>query len=328
MIKILFIKLGALGDVINTLPLAVALKDNADVTIDWLVAPLSLPLVENHKAIDRAIVFDKNNLSKSLPDVIRKIRKSKYDIILDLQRTLKSGFFTMIAKGGRKIGFDKARCKEMTGILPFERIKPNNPESHMLDQYLEFATHLGYSDISAVWDIPDFNEPTIQLPEKYIILNTGATKAANKWLPESFAELSDKLFNSKQIRCVLTGGPEDTAFSDKIFELSKSKPINLTGKTSIGELSEIIKTAIAVVSCDTGPMHLSVANNTKTIALFGPSNPYRTGPYRGIVIKKQIDCSPCNKKICADTKCMAMITPDNVLEQILKTNNCNTVQTR
>jgi len=318
MMKILFIKLGALGDVINTLPLAVALKKNADISIDWLVAPLSLPLVKNHWAVNTAIVFDKKNLSNSLPDVLSKIKSQEYDIVLDLQRTFKSGLFTLFSKGNRKIGFDKARCKEMTWVLPFERIKPENPESHMLDQYLEFASYLGFEMTDPVWDIPSFNKPDELLPENYVILNTGATKSANKWLPESYAKLSDKIFSKKKFRCILTGGPEDTTFSNKIVKLSTSSPINLAGKTSVGELSEIIKNAAVVISCDTGPMHLSVANGTKTIALFGPSNAERTGPYKGIVIKKKVDCSPCNKKNCSEPECMKLITVEDVFQQLEK----------
>lgn len=317
--KVLFIKLGALGDVINTLPLAIALKKNMmDVTIDWLIAPLSLPLVDNHWAVDRTILFEKNNLSESLPDVLKKINRTRYDIVFDLQRTLKSGLFTLLSGGERKIGFDKKRCKEMTWLFPFERIPSNNPETHMLEQYLEFAEHLGISDISPVWDIPVFKKPSTPLPEKYIVLNTGATKAANKWLPEAFAELADKLYNTRSIKCILTGGPEDKSFSGKIISIAQSGPIDLTGKTSVGELSEVIKDAEAVVSCDTGPMHLAIANGTKTIALFGPSNPERTGPYKGTVIQKPASCSPCNKKECDNPICMKQITADDVFDALVK----------
>ncbi len=314
--KILFIKLGALGDVINTLPLAVTLKENMNASIHWLVAPLSYPLVKNHVAVDKVILFDKNNFKSSFKSVRNEFKETRYDLILDLQRTLKSGIFTMLAKGERKIGFDKSRCKEMTWLFPFERIEASDPLAHMLDQYLEFAKHLGVNTPEPSWHLPVFGKRPENLPEEYIVLNIGATKPANKWIPENFALLSDMLFKEKNIPCVLTGGPEDTTFADDILSFSKNKPLNLTGKTSVGELSEVIKGARVTISCDTGPMHLAVANNKHIIALFGPSNPDRTGPYKGIVIKKETSCSPCNKKECIAPECMEQITPADVLEHI------------
>ena len=314
--KILFIKLGALGDVINTLPLAVTLKENMNASIHWLVAPLSYPLVKNHSAVDKVIQFDKNNFKNSFKSVRNEFKETRYDLVLDLQRTLKSGLFTILAKGDRKIGFDKNRCKEMTWLFPFERIESSAPQTHMLDQYLEFAKHLGVNTPEPTWQLPVFGKRPENLPDDYIVLNIGATKPANKWTPKNFAIVADMLSKEKNIRCILTGGPEDTSFADEILSFSEVKPLNLTGKTTVGELSEVIKGALVTISCDTGPMHLAVANNRKIIALFGPSNPDRTGPYKGIVIKKSITCSPCNNKECVAPECMEQITPANVLEQI------------
>ncbi len=320
---ILFIKLGALGDVINTLPLAVALKKQLNARIHWLVAPLSLPIVKNHKAVDSVILFDKNNLKSSFKDVRRQLQETRFDIALDLQRTLKSGTFTFLANAERKIGFDKNRCKELTWIFPFERIKANNSRVHMLEQYMEFALHLG-ADFSykPEWGIPVFGEKPETLPEKYIVLNIGATKNANKWMPEYFAELNDTIYEEFGVQSVLTGGPEDVLFSEVIVSLSRTTILNYTGKTTIGELTELLRSAMYTISCDTGPMHMSVAVGTKTIGLFGPSTPERTGPYMSQVIQKKIECSPCNKKECEikdfkQPECMKLITPEDVIKKII-----------
>ncbi len=320
---ILFIKLGALGDVINTLPLAVVLKKQLNARIHWLVAPLSMPLVRNHKAVDRVILFDKNNLKSSFKNVRRKLKETRFDIALDLQRTLKSGAFTFLANAERKIGFDKKRCKEMTWLFPFERIKANNPSVHMLEQYMEFALHLGADfGTKPEWEIPVFGEKPETLPEKFIVLNIGATKEANKWMPEYFAELNDAVYETFGVQSVLTGGPEDVLFSEEIVTLCKTKILNFTGKTTIGVLTELLRNAMYTISCDTGPMHMSVAVGTKTIGLFGPSAPERTGPYKSQVIQKNIACSPCNKKECEimefiQPECMKLITPEDVIKKII-----------
>ena len=98
--------------------------------------------------------------------------------------------------------------------------------------------------------------------------------------------------------------------------MANCKIIDLCSKTSLKQLVVIIDNARCVISCDTGPMHLATALQTKVVALFGPSDPQRTGPFRGTVIQKKISCSPCNKKECENPMCMDNIHPEHVMEKI------------
>ncbi|MBC2703072.1 glycosyltransferase family 9 protein [Desulfobacula sp.] len=314
--KILIVKLGALGDVINTFPLAVNLKEKLECEIHWLVAPLSYLLVVNHSCVDKAILFDRKHTIKSLRHVLQQIRMDAYDITFDLQRTLKSGFFALAANSRRRIGFDKKRCKEMSWLFPFERIKSSDPEKHMLDQYLEFSAHLDLRCDHIQWKIPRTETTISGIPKKYLVLNIGATKSANQWSPYHFANLIDAIDNELNIPCILTGGPQDRQPAKIIMSESACPVVDLTGKTSVPELVEVLANAVCTISCDTGPMHLAKALNTKVVALFGPSNPERTGPYHGVVIKKDVDCSPCNQKQCRDPFCMDAIKPSDVMAQL------------
>lgn len=314
--QILIVKLGALGDVINTLPLAVQLKAHLGARITWLVEPLSFPLVAEHPAVDRAILFEKKQWRQSLRSVITALRAQEFDLILDLQRIWKSGLFCLAARGRRRIGFDRRRCKELTWLLPFERIRPREPERHMLLQYLEFAEHLGVVDPAFRWEIPVSGAHPFDLPERYLVLNIGATKPANKWTVAGFAGLSDMVRNHYGVTSILTGGREDQPMASAIRQHAAGKIIDLTGRTTISELKEVLAGAAAAVSCDTGPMHLAVAVGTKVIALFGPANPRRTGPFQGEVIQKQLPCVPCNRRTCSDPVCMSSITPAEVMEKL------------
>ncbi len=313
---ILFIKLGALGDVINTLPLAVNLKKHFNARIHWLIEPLSYPLVSNHTCVDRTILFDKYRWRTSLGEVRRQVRKIRYDVTLDLQRILKSGLLSMMANTGRRIGFDKKRCKEMTWIFPFERIPPADPGKHMLSQYQEFAHYLGVSNFHVRWDIPVAGKGFADLPAEYIVLNIGATKSANKWYPDRFASLAETVMKRYNVPAVITGGPEDRQGAEQIRAAANCEIVDLVGKTSLKDLIEVLNGSKAVVSCDTGPMHLAVALGKEVIALFGPANPRRTGPFRGRVIQKYLDCSPCNLKRCKDRACMDAISAGDVMERI------------
>ncbi len=317
--KILIVKLGALGDVINTFPLAVILKEKLQCEIHWLVAPLSYPLVADHDCVDRAILFDKNQGLGSVKEVLMQIRDQEpYDIAFDLQRILKSGFFVLASKSRRKIGFDKTRCKELSWLFPFERISQEDPQRHMLDQYLEFADHLQIPYNNIQWKIPKKNISMPVLPKQYLVLNIGATKPVNQWNPKNFATLIDEVEKTIKIPCVLTGGPEDKVSAEIIKSKINGTVIDLCGKTTLYELVHILSNAFGTISCDTGPMHLSIALNTRVIALFGPSNPGRTGPYKGIVIKEKPDCSPCNKKYYSNPSCMDKISVADVMHQLEK----------
>jgi len=315
---ILFVKLGALGDVINTLPLALSLKKHLNAKITWLVEPLSMPIVKGHPAVDEVILFDKKNWKASLPEVIKKLRQGRFDMALDLQRILKSGFLTLASRADRKIGFDKQRCKESTWLFPFERTAPSDPGKHMVYQYMDIARHLGIDDPEIKWDIPLTGNIPFSLPEKYIVLNIGATKKANLWAGDNFSTLASMIWEKFGVASVLTGGKEDMDAANTIERCSSDSVINLAGKTSINELKEVIAGAKAVVSCDTGPMHLAVALGSLVVALFGPSDPRRTGPLYGEVIQKKLDCIPCNRRLCEDPKCMREIMPADVMEKLEK----------
>ncbi|MDY0359921.1 MAG: glycosyltransferase family 9 protein [Desulforegulaceae bacterium] len=315
--KILIVKLGALGDVINTFPLAIHLKDKINAEITWITEPLSYPLVKKHNSVSNAVLFDKKNKLKSFGTIYKFLKSEKFDLVLDLQRILKSAFFTLNSNAQRKITFNKKRCKELTWLLNYEKIPEKDHETnHMLDQYLEFSSYLGIDPPKIInWDIPRF-ESTISLPEKYVVLNTGATKPANKWFEKSFSKLSDLIYQNTEFTPVLTGGPEDLDFSEKICEQCINKPLNFTGKTSLGELVEILGNAQFLISSDTGPMHLGVALGVKTAGLFGPSNPVRTGPYYGkIITKNNFSCLNCGKKYCKTRQCMD-IDPEKVFKAV------------
>lgn len=314
--KILVIKLGALGDVINTLPVVVNMHRHFNAEIHWLVAPLSLPILTCHPAVSKTIVFDKRRLKKNLPGVLRSIRETEYDIIIDFQRILKSALFCMAARGRRRLGFDRTRCKEMTGLFPFERIPHGDPDSHMLTQYMEFGRYLGVPCSRVSWQIPRVESHDPQLPSEYIVLNIGATKQPNRWPLDRFAELADRVHERFRMPCVITGGPEDRDEATVVQNRTQWEIINLAGRTSVMELVEIIARAECVITADTGPMHLASALGTKLVALFGPSDPSRTGPFRGTVLKAGVPCGPCNKKQCSNPACMEQIETCEVMDRL------------
>jgi len=309
---ILIVKLGALGDIINTLPLAIQLKQHFNAHIHWITAPLSYPLLAGHPSIDHVILFDRKKGGTAIRSLLHRIRSHQFDLVLDLQRTMKSGLICAAARGARKIGFDRRRCKELTWFLPFERIPAADPHAHMVDQYMEFAYFLGIRTEQVHWCIRTGTHKAEGLPRHYVVLNIGATKPANRWTIEGFAELAGLIRQECGMSSVLTGGPEDVPMAARIVERAGDSVFNLAGRTSLLELVDVIAAAAAVVTCDTGPMHLAVALGRQVVALFGPSDHRRTGPYRGKVIRARLDCAPCNQKKCQRPACMDAIRAEDV----------------
>lgn len=313
---ILIIKLGALGDVINTLPLAMTLKKTLGARIHWLTAPLSRPLLEAHAVVDQPILFDPRKGAAAAAALWRQCRRQRFDLVLDLQRILKSGFWCWIARGRRKIGFDRRRCKELTWLWPFERIPAGNPHAHMVHQYLEFAHYLGISDPPIEWGLSGGGHLPPGLPLRFVVLNIGATKPANRWTAEGFAALARGIQTRYGLHSVLTGGCEDAPMSRAIHTAAGGSVCNLVGATSLPELIDVLDRSAAVVTADTGPMHLAVALGKKVLALFGPSDHRRTGPYRGRVIRAKVACGPCGRKTCPQPRCMTAIRPEAVLNAL------------
>jgi len=313
---ILFIKLGALGDVINTLPLAAVLKEQLHARVHWLVEPLSYPLVEENPNVHRAILFNKKQWIRSIPGVITELRRNRFDLALDLQRLIKSGLFCLASSSGRRVGFDRERCKEFTWLFPFERIPADDPLKHMAHQYLDFARYLGADPKEIRWDIPVTGRVPFSLPEKFVILNIGATASSKQWTAEGFASLAQEIPKRYGMPCVLTGGQEDIPLSLQIDSLSSGAALNLVGRTSLMELKETVALSSAMVTCDTGPMHLAVALEKEVVTLIGPTNPRRTGPLRGRIVKQDLDCMPCNKRECHNPVCLTGLAPEKVLEAL------------
>jgi heptosyltransferase-1 len=118
------------------------------------------------------------------------------------------------------------------------------------------------------------------------------------------------------LRSLVVGSGAEAGLAGEIVSGAEGAAISLAGRTGLKELAAIFEMCAFVVSVDTGPMHLAVAAGARVIALFGPTAPWRTGPYgRGhVVLQKALSCSPCFKRRCHEPRCMLDITPDDVME--------------
>jgi len=374
--KILIIKLSAIGDVIHTLPALNAIRNclpSAHIT--WLIEETAADLIINHTALDRVIVSKRKLWIKELFSASfftglknifkfsKKLRDTKYDIIIDFQALLKSGIMVMLAKGKRKAGFNKGmQHMEHSYIFLNDRVPPVDMEIHALTRGILLLQALGIIPNSTMsnsnsgtdrnrenntnninlnsfktgkieYNLPVSKNNRLEIDrllKKHnidnnkilIALNPEATWITKLWSNKKFAQLADCLMDIYDAQIVFTGGKCDKATVKQIQSEIRKKTVDFTGKTTLKTLVALYERTDLLVTTDTGPMHLAVAAGTKVVAIFGPTAPWRTGPFgqEHHVVRTGIHCSPCFKRECETMECMKQISVNNVLKKIQEIN--------
>jgi len=339
-VRILIVKLSAIGDVIHTLPAVNAIRRHwPHCRITWVVESAAADLVLGHPAINRVIVSHRKTWIRGLGAArtrtrsvqairrfIGELRDTRYDLVIDFQQLLKSGILVRLARGAIKAGFDRGmEHMEESQIFLNRRIPPVSMEIHALRRNLMLIEALGIPADAVTYDIPagprEYRRVSDMLPpaqgKKRIAINPVAQWPTKLWPDDRFARLADRLIADHRAQVVFTGGPADAGVVNGIIARMDHRPVNLTGRTRITELAALYRMADLVISTDTGPMHLAAAMGAPTLALFGPTAPWRTGPFgpENRVIRTGAPCSPCFKRACrrGDHICMAGIGVEEVL---------------
>jgi lipopolysaccharide heptosyltransferase I len=326
--NIAIVRLGSIGDVVNTLPLLNRLRAGYPSShLTWIVEEKSAPILEGHPALDGLILFPRR-YPWLWPAFVRRLRMMKFDLIIECQRITRSGLIAVLSGAPNRLGFDRVRCKEGSWIFTNFRIPPCDHSGVMLEQYLEFAEYLELPPAPVSWGITlnqSHRDKIVAFlgPDNVatIILNVGATKRENLWPEGHFVTLVNRLVPHWKGRIVLTGGALDRGRAARVM---RGLPVHDTsGMFSLKELAALFETSAIVVSCDTGPLHLAVAMGVPVVGLYGPSDPQRTGPYGRsdwiLVGSGGSQCRSC-RRWCGDpyTPCMRSISPDMVFDKIEK----------
>ncbi len=344
--NILIVKLSAIGDVIHTLPALNAIRANyPDAHITWLVETAAAELVVGHRALDRVIVSDRKRWLRELKGPRRRqamteirlfwraLRDTDYDIIIDFQALLKSALLVWLARGRRKIGFDKGmQHQEHSYLLLNERVPAVDMEVHALTRGVLLLQAIGIESSAVVYDVPisdrDHRRVDTLLTDNgingkrpLVAINPVALWETKLWRNDRFAALADRLVSEFKTDVVFTGGPGDRDTIADIRRMMGEEAADLSGRTTLTMLASLYQRAALLVTTDTGPMHLSAAVDTKVVALFGPTAPWRTGPFGEghTVVRTAPSCSPCFKRKCDvhQCRCMEDISVEQVMAAIL-----------
>jgi heptosyltransferase-1 len=331
-LKILILKPSSLGDVIQAIPVLRLLKLHFPKSeIYWWIDVGLAPLLKNDPDLAGIIPFERKRWSSPLNwnellHSVMTIRSHRFDLVIDLQGLARSGAFAWLANGKTLIGVADSR----EGAVGFYDIAVPRPSyhSHAVDWYLAVLSRLNVpvhqnfnwiaenSYIKAVvehrWNPGG---------SRWIIINPGARWNNKRWPAEHYTALVCGLMQDfPEHRFAILGGKSDMELG-RMIAGGSSRCLDLTGKTTLPEMLEWIRLSDLVVTNDTGPMHVAAAMKKPVVAMFGPTEPRRTGPYGQIdqALQLALPCVPCMSDRCRYVKpleCLRAITPERVRAEV------------
>jgi heptosyltransferase-1 len=336
-VNILIVKLSAIGDVVHTLPALSALrKQYPEAHITWVIEEAASDLIQGHPDLDRVIISRRKrwigdlrsggggDAWKEMREFFRELRGRRYDLVIDFHGLFKSAVIVLLSGGRRKLGYDS--MQELSGLFYNEKI-PEDMSKHAVNRYLDFACYLG-ADTGA----PEFFLPAdeanrtragdllkaagIVKKGDFIAVSPQALWETKLWADEKFARLCEKIVRGLNRPVVFTGS--DATAVERIRALMSVPSVSLAGRTSLRDLACVYRDASLLITTDSGPMHLAAAMDIPVVALFGPTDPKRTGPYGNghVILRREMPCSPCFAKACDTKRCMREITVDEVYDAV------------
>jgi lipopolysaccharide heptosyltransferase I len=335
--RILIVKLSSIGDVVHTLPVLRTIRHNLpNAYIAWVVEEKAKAILDGNRDLDKIIAINTKRWRKSFNgsavreffDVVNILRKDKFDIAIDLQGLLKSGIISYLSRATTIIGFDSRNCREFLNILfTNKKVSPGSRDIHVVDKNLSLLNPLGFKEIKREFflnsSLPDdryideFLSKRRKEGKPLIAINPGAGWRTKEWGIKNYAVMCNRLISEIGADVIFTMGPGEEGIVKGIVDSMSYEPI-VAPPTSLKQLIALLKRCSFFIGGDTGPLHLAAALNISTVAIYGPSDPARNGPYgdNHIIIHKKLDCSGCYKRNCNKIKCMEMISVDDVFEGV------------
>ena len=327
--RILLVKPSALGDVVHALPIAALIKRRWPTSrLSWLISRPFAPLLETNPHVDELLPFDRQRggsfwrHSGNVHRLRRELRERRFDLVIDLQGLLRSAWLSWQTRAPIRVGFSYAR--EMAPLFYTHRVKSRGLGRHAIERYLDVAELLGLGRDPVEFELrttpqDDAAVESLLAPlngEPCAVLLPGTNWPTKRWPAEYVAALSLRLEREMHLRPVIAGGP-DAAGAARLILSRNPAAVDLVGRTNVRELVALLRRASLAVTNDSGPMHLAAALGVPLVAMFGPTSPARTGPYRRdpSVVRLDLVCSPCFSRTCVHQTCLRALGPDDVFER-------------
>ncbi|HVP00159.1 MAG TPA: glycosyltransferase family 9 protein [Bryobacteraceae bacterium] len=302
--QILVVRLSSMGDVIHALPAVASLKHGFPHSrVTWVIRRRWIPLLENNPFVDEVIPFE-----RSLGGILatrRQLRERRFDLAVDFQGLMQSALIAASARPGRIVGFHRSQVREKAAAL-FYSLCVEARSAHVVDRNLELAAAAGASSLLHTFSLPE-GSPEGSLPVgKFVLASPLAGWGSKQWPAEFYEQLAKGL----DVPLVVNGPPEAAETLKKI----RGAHVHLSG---ISGLIHATRKAQAVIGVDSGPLHLAAALSKPGVAIFGPTDPARNGPYGGTIrVLRNSGASTTYKRAEETHDSMRAISPEQVIEAL------------
>ena len=322
--RVCIVKPSALGDVVQSLPVLAALKDRWPAArFSWVIHRGLAGLLAGHPDLDEVIHFDRGarglaqlRASYSLGCTLRRTR---FDLVIDLQGLLRSGLMTAVTRAPRRMGFASAR--EGADWFYTERVETPPGVTAAVERYWQFAqalgctgeppaARLGITAEHVAWA----KSQLAGLPRPILAIHPGAQWRTKRWPPASFAAVAQRAHREFGASLVLVCGPGEQTLCGEVARLAAVPTVNLAGRTSLLQLAALSREVDLFLSGDTGPLHLAAAVGAPVVGLYTCSSPARARPH-GVghrVVATQVSCAASYLKTCTRLACMDELSPVRV----------------
>ncbi len=331
--KILVMRYRFIGDTVLTVPFLRNLRAAfPQARIDLMLEPFSGQVIEGCPYVDRIIPFELKTIHKystqtdrgklaAYRSYLRLLREERYDAAFVLKRSLSSALLVWIARIPRRIGF----ATEGRGLLLTDRVVYRQ-DQHEVENFLDclraVQTPIGSTKLE-LWPLPEhetaarerFRAAGWRENECRVVIHAAASLPAKQWPLDRFAHVMRKLREQGTVRFVYTGAKNDSALYEEIERLGDFGGLNLCGKASLRENVAVYRNCDLFFGVDSGPMHMAAAAGIPVVALFGPTDERKWGPWGEghVILSKRLACHPCKPHKCATRECMEKITTQEVL---------------
>lgn len=284
---ICLIRLSSIGDVCNAVPAVLAIQARyPEARLTWIVGRVEAGLVGDLPGVDFQVI-DKEEGLAGIVALGRRLRGRRFDVLLNMQVSLRAGLVSLAVRARRRYGFDRDRAREGHGLFCNRRVEAQQ-HAHVVDGFRAFAWAIGAPRSPARWQIPVSREDSEWAREAIgegrpvLAVVPSASATERNWTPAGYAAVADHAAG-RGFRIVLLGGPGqgEARLAERVESLMRSRPLNLVGKTTLKQLLAAVSHSSMMLAPDTGPVHLAVCAGVPVIGLYCHSNPRRTGPYGG-----------------------------------------------
>ncbi|HXY40070.1 MAG TPA: glycosyltransferase family 9 protein [Vicinamibacteria bacterium] len=323
--KALVVRLSSIGDVVHTLPALAALHRHG-WEAGWLAEPPARVLLDENPLVAQVLAAPSAKAFswRAALSTLRQARASRFDAALDFQGLWKSAAWARLSGARQVVGWERKARREPASALLLTRTVARVHGGHVIDKNLALLRGLGLEAVGTrEFPLPFAADSVARVDaglrglgeSGLVLLNPGGGWASKLWAPDRFGALAQAL-RRQALLCLVTYGPGEEALAEQVVAASAGAA-RRSFPTTLLDYVELARRARLVIAADTGPLHLACAVGTPVVALFGPTDPARNGPFAAddVVVRRAPPCFPCYSRGCLrHAGVMAEITVVEVAE--------------